>query len=400
MDKITGYLIRYHRLQQNLSQEGLCKGICVISYLSKIEQGKADADPVIVHALFHQLNRKYYDDSVLMSQYKDYLHAYFEHHFMDEDTAGYAEKIKKQREKLLCSPLFLSYLLFELYEDMDTAKVDKDLQELSSFEAYMTEEQLFLYDLAYAQQSDHELKLKYLKKADKLKQCSITQWFLGVFYAEIGQYSEALQSHQKALVLANEEGMFHISALVMISIGNHYANMGVEQLMHVYYKKAMTAARAVRQDDLLKQVYYNLGATYEEWGHHEQAIHYLEKAISKQRHQNFMIYHKLSFAYCHIGNMGKAKEAYAQLKACYQDDFKEGAMLLCEIVRLYLQEDHLEDPCYQQVLENICFKKHLFIFHGVAMYHAQYLIELYIHHRKYKEALKLVNMRNDKTFSF
>ena len=36
---ITGFLIRYHRLKQNISQEGLCKGICVVSYLSKIEQG-------------------------------------------------------------------------------------------------------------------------------------------------------------------------------------------------------------------------------------------------------------------------------------------------------------------------------------------------------------------------
>ena len=42
MDAFVGTLIRRERLRKNLSQEGLCKGICVVSYLSKIEQGKAD----------------------------------------------------------------------------------------------------------------------------------------------------------------------------------------------------------------------------------------------------------------------------------------------------------------------------------------------------------------------
>lgn len=400
MDAITGYLIRYHRLQQNLSQEGLCKGICVVSYLSKIEQGKVDADPFIIRDLFHQLKLEYHDDSMFVSNYKECLHTYFEQYFMKEDTAECAEKIRMKQEDLMCSPLFLSYLLFELYEALKASDVSEQLKELSAFEAYMTEEQLFLYDLAYVDHTDHDWRLKYLESADKLRPCSISKQYLGDAYAAKGQYSEALQIHQKALALANEEGMFHVSAIVMVSIGNHYANMGVEQLMLVSYQKAMMAARSARQKELLKLVYYNLGATYEEWGRHESAIFYLEQARSTDTHQNFMIYHKLAFAYHHTGNLEQAKAAYGHMKACVQSDFQEGAMLLCEVVRLYLQEDHLQDPCYQQVLEEICFKKHPYIFHGVAMYHAQYLIELYVHQRRYKEALKLVNMRNDHTFSF
>ena len=37
MKHFTGFLIRRERLRRNLSQEGLCKGICSVSYLSKIE---------------------------------------------------------------------------------------------------------------------------------------------------------------------------------------------------------------------------------------------------------------------------------------------------------------------------------------------------------------------------
>ena len=43
MEQFIGILIRRERLRQNYSQEGLCRGICAVSYLSKIEQGKVQA---------------------------------------------------------------------------------------------------------------------------------------------------------------------------------------------------------------------------------------------------------------------------------------------------------------------------------------------------------------------
>ena len=38
MPAMIGQLIRQERLRQNLSQEGLARGICAASYLSKIEK--------------------------------------------------------------------------------------------------------------------------------------------------------------------------------------------------------------------------------------------------------------------------------------------------------------------------------------------------------------------------
>ena len=52
---LRGFLIRCHRLQRNYSQEGLCHGICAVSYLSKLEQGKVQAADEIYQALFHRL---------------------------------------------------------------------------------------------------------------------------------------------------------------------------------------------------------------------------------------------------------------------------------------------------------------------------------------------------------
>ena len=40
MDKRIGTYIRKARIEKSYSQEGLCKGICAVSYLSKIVQEK------------------------------------------------------------------------------------------------------------------------------------------------------------------------------------------------------------------------------------------------------------------------------------------------------------------------------------------------------------------------
>ena len=48
---IAGLLIRQARLQRDWSQEGLCRGICAPSYLSKIEQGKPAPSPEVTELL-------------------------------------------------------------------------------------------------------------------------------------------------------------------------------------------------------------------------------------------------------------------------------------------------------------------------------------------------------------
>lgn len=54
-----GYVIARERLAKSWSQEGLCKGICTVSYLSKIENGKADPSEQILCLLFERLGLLY-----------------------------------------------------------------------------------------------------------------------------------------------------------------------------------------------------------------------------------------------------------------------------------------------------------------------------------------------------
>ena len=52
-----GVWIKLERLKRNWSQEGLCHGLCAVSYLSKIEQGKVPApNPDLMRLLCKRLD--------------------------------------------------------------------------------------------------------------------------------------------------------------------------------------------------------------------------------------------------------------------------------------------------------------------------------------------------------
>ena len=68
---LRGFLVRCHRLQRNYSQEGLCRGICAVSYLSKLEQGKVQAADEIYQALFHRLGIVFQENEEWLAVWKD-----------------------------------------------------------------------------------------------------------------------------------------------------------------------------------------------------------------------------------------------------------------------------------------------------------------------------------------
>lgn len=53
-----GYVIYRERVRRNWSQAGLCSGICTVSYLSKIESGKAEPSEEILRLLLERLELK------------------------------------------------------------------------------------------------------------------------------------------------------------------------------------------------------------------------------------------------------------------------------------------------------------------------------------------------------
>ena len=108
---LRGFLVRCHRLQRNYSQEGLCRGICAVSYLSKLEQGKVQAADEIYQALFHRLGIVFQENEKWLAVWKEKLQELASAWFYGEQREAY--ELEKQMENLLNSPLCVDALLIK-----------------------------------------------------------------------------------------------------------------------------------------------------------------------------------------------------------------------------------------------------------------------------------------------
>lgn len=79
--RVLGFRLRQERMRRDWSQEGLCRGICAVSWLSKLEQGKADASPEVLSMLLERLELPPYDDDPALGAA---IEAQYERVFSDE----------------------------------------------------------------------------------------------------------------------------------------------------------------------------------------------------------------------------------------------------------------------------------------------------------------------------
>ena len=64
----AGMILRAERIRQGKGQKEVCYGICVVSYLSKIERGSAEPDMAILKQLFARLGINYETDSAFLTE--------------------------------------------------------------------------------------------------------------------------------------------------------------------------------------------------------------------------------------------------------------------------------------------------------------------------------------------
>ena len=118
MKNFTGFLIRQQRLQKNMSQEALCKGICAVSYLSKIEQGIGNPSPAILDQLLNVLGITYTRNEALLEKACAMFHNYFDKYFHNELAEEESAYLKLHQNELEDSELHLAWHLFYLYQLM------------------------------------------------------------------------------------------------------------------------------------------------------------------------------------------------------------------------------------------------------------------------------------------
>ena len=119
----VGLRLRQERLKRGWSQEGLCRGICAASYLSKIEQGRVQAAPELLALLMKRLDLPWYGENLpeleglVERRYAQLLDG--EQEAFQDSRAAFSQAL----ETILSSPLAADGLVLDAVDRQDPSDI-------------------------------------------------------------------------------------------------------------------------------------------------------------------------------------------------------------------------------------------------------------------------------------
>lgn len=377
--KVTGFIIRRERMRRDWSQDGLCRGICAASYLSKIEQGRVEASEDILRLLYERLELPWYGGESAMSGLSERLDELYELAYSGEFEV-LREKISAlapENAALLQSPAAPDIAVLEAaanWRGGTDAGVD------AGMEQYLSPRGLAL------------LRLMQDRDAEAAAICpsALCSYWAGVAQYESGRsYTAAVENLQRAYSLAAGEGRARLMMLSRAYIGNCYCNQLDVENMEAHYTVAERLATALHDAGMLASIRYNRAATALETGDYESAYRY----FSALEEPTAMALHKLAIC---CEKLGRRDEAFSALNraAAVEDTHMPAGLAeeMLSLVRRRLENpDYLRDADYGAALLD-CFercRRELPI--GYAGFHLPWLLEWYTANRQYKLAYELMN---------
>lgn len=374
-------LIRYHRLQRNWSLEGLCEGICTISYLSKIEQGKAEPAPAILQAILQRLDLQWHDGAEAQEA-QLLTEAWWEaiSSLDGEAQARCRKQLERNRESYVNGPDMLNMLLLE---KLGFNRISEEDRFLSAFENCFTPRQRAWYWLI---QGKCREALSLLPGPYAYLECGSKAYFEG-------QYVQAVEDLLRCSTLAAEEGQARVLLMAKILLGNCYSDQNDYEAMRRHYRAAERLARDLQETELLETIHYNTAATEMQLGDYETACRYFES----MEESYVMALHKLAICYEKLNQPQKALETLDRVEDTQRlygedGDYPNRKWLerFCALVRFRLEHPaYLHNDTYGKMLLTAYRDMKKELPNGYALFHQPWVEEWYVANRQYKQAYEL-----------
>ena len=396
MKNFTGFLIRQQRLQRGLSQEALCKGICAVSYLSKIEQGIGNPSPAILQRLLEKLQISYNTNEEQLKQAKAMLDGYFDKYFHSETAEKETTYLKLHQREMENSELHLSWHLFNLFSliqrhGKNAPVCHQEVAYLARFYDYMETDQLFLYYVgAGLVESDDQLEM--LRLAETIRPISFVRQSMAEVYYSRKNYMDAISAADRAYATAAEEGSLPILLWSSYLLGACYANFNDLSFMLRFYKRAKELSRGY-DASISSLIDYNIGTAYVEHRHYEEAIPYLLASLSPHDlvsdEQKLLASQKLAVCYFETGAVSFGHQYLQQAVNRRTERMPAIYDTLLYFTQLRYVRNVRNGEEYEEVLTRLFRESKEQLGEGSYRMLAAYMIDLYVEQRRYKDALAL-----------
>ena len=252
-----GMLLRRARLERGWSQGGLCRGVCTVSYLSKIERGSAVAAPELLRQLFARMDIDWHNAPEDVQCLRETVEAAYDALFSHRMTQFVA--LAKTLDAQKCSPFAPDAMLLTAFAASERKPLAAELEpcldarQLSLQRALQGRfsEAVALYPRAY---------FYYMAGNDA--------------YWRGENYSAALGLLQTGYELAAQEGAAHLMLLCRTIAGSCYCNLLDVPNMLAQYAVAERLCKALNDTELLETIHYNIASARLETGDFATAYAY------------------------------------------------------------------------------------------------------------------------------
>lgn len=282
----AGILLRLERLRQRKGQKEVCYGICVVSYLSKIERGMVNPDENLVEQLFERLGITYERDEAFLAESRDLLETYIYNLKYGLKNEEVCMQLWERENRLLWSSLALDTLLMLGLEsvvhsaELSGGKEISDyLPILEELKEHMDSRQFSYYCLILAEtEKDPQVSLVYRKRASEGLNDTLGLRSLIYGYSNADEYNEIHRLEQRYTAMALEEGNVYALADYYFINATAYACINMEEMMVTYYERVRRLLQNTGWWEKTAENWnYNMGATYLELEKYDLALKYLEQ---------------------------------------------------------------------------------------------------------------------------
>lgn len=295
-----GNLIKYYRQKEKWTQKELARGICSVSYLSKIENGMVEPSNEILELICRRLKIDLTQTNAEDDEKLEKMLYQWHRHIQHQDRKS-ADHLYREIKPLIshssnhqCEILFHLFLFrYHLFtSDLDKARTI--FQELRQMEDLLNAEYSFYYykfsGIFFLKTDKLDQSMTCMRKAEETYRTLHFNdpelfFYLSMIYSKKQELNRGIIYAQQALEMYQDMLFYERITDCHLLLGIQYNNLGEFDIAEDYLTKLLPKKTSHFQRSVLPKVYHNLGYIYFNRKNYHQALTYLEKAlILKKNH--------------------------------------------------------------------------------------------------------------------
>jgi HTH-type transcriptional regulator, quorum sensing regulator NprR len=325
-----GEKVSFRRKQLGLTQDEVCRGICSITYLSKLENNKLIAKNDILEMICNRLNLNI--NELFENDFENHMNNLRDLYLLvtNREISQFKNKfVQLNTLRNITNPILrvgLDSILLEFHTELRNKKEsEKFKNNIMKNEMYLNNETKvwYLKALGYFEYIFEDLNKssKFLYEAKSLipetnrdNISAHVEYLLGLVNTKLMLISRSVMHTEKALELYNKE--INIKRIIdcKLLLGINFSKMGHYDIAEEMYKSIAETLIKSKNKRMLGKVYHNLGYLYALNDKSEDAILYFKKSLELKLDTN----EKLNTMYLLAYEYKKQGDINLSLRLCDQ----------------------------------------------------------------------------------